>query len=104
MLPHSWGFGTSTRRRARARHGVLDDSRKDLVRTLRRNETKLEAAGQMKCCSACRTAKPISKFQVWRAAKDGRRRDCKACVEAGDANGPQLASLPPTLEHEGATR
>ena len=39
-----------------------------------------KAAGQMKCCSTCRTTKPISKFQVWRAAKDRRRRDCKACV------------------------
>ena len=75
------------------------------VRVKARKETKLEAAAQMKCCSTCRTTKPISKFQVWRAAKDGRRRDCKACVEAGANRRPsQLASIPPTLEHEGATR
>ena len=75
------------------------------VRVKARKETKLEAAAQMKRCSTCRTTKPISKFQVWRAAKDGRRRDCKACVEAGaNKRPPQLASIPPTLEHEGATR
>ena len=35
-------------------------------------------------------------------AKGGRRRDCKVCVEAGAQ--PQLASIPPTLEHEGTTQ
>ena len=75
------------------------------VRVEAREETKLEAAAQMKRCSTCRTTKSISKFQVWRAAKDGRRQDCKACVEAGANRRPsQLASIPPTLDHEGATQ
>lgn len=53
-----------------------------------------------KPCRTCGTVKPLERFQVCkgRPTKDGRRRDCKTCVEHGST--PILP--PPTPERRAA--
>lgn len=41
------------------------------------------AAKKTKTCNCCKTAKPLTAFAPNRNAKDGRRRTCNVCIDAG---------------------
>lgn len=58
---------------------------RDAVRisAMARATAKAIETGATKCCRTCKAEKPFVDFARHKQAKDGRRRDCRACVEAG---------------------
>jgi hypothetical protein len=69
-------------------------------REVRKAKARQKTPAPTKACRTCKVTKPLAGFGAHRRARDGHRKDCKACVAAKRTNHPRRRPNLPKLKKE----